>query len=79
MADLRTQLQAARDAGVRRILITTDGVFSMDGDIAKLDEICDLADEFDAMVHVDECHATGFFGPRAAVRARPRASSTGST
>jgi glycine C-acetyltransferase len=63
MADLRTQLQAARDAGVRRILITTDGVFSMDGDIAKLDEICDLADEFDAMVHVDECHATGFFGP----------------
>ena len=63
MDDLRTQLQAARDAGCRRILITTDGVFSMDGDIAKLDRICDLAEEFEAMVHVDECHATGFFGP----------------
>ena len=63
MADLREQLQAARDGGARRILITTDGVFSMDGDIARLDEICDLADAFGALVHVDECHATGFFGP----------------
>ncbi|MFK7930115.1 MAG: glycine C-acetyltransferase [Myxococcota bacterium] len=63
MADLRVQLQAAKDAGCRRVLITTDGVFSMDGDIAKLDQICDLADEFQAMVHVDECHASGFFGP----------------
>jgi glycine C-acetyltransferase len=63
MADLREQLQAARDGGARRVLITTDGVFSMDGDIARLDEICDLADAFGALVHVDECHATGFFGP----------------
>src|SRR5690606_17238989 len=44
-------------------LITTDGVFSMDGAVAKLDRICDLADRYDALVHVDECHATGFFGP----------------
>lgn len=63
MDDLRTQLQAARDNGARRILITTDGVFSMDGDIARLDLVCDLAEEYEAMVHVDECHATGFFGP----------------
>ncbi|TVQ93415.1 MAG: glycine C-acetyltransferase [Deltaproteobacteria bacterium] len=63
MADLRAQLAAARQGGARRILITTDGVFSMDGDIARLDEICDLAEAFDALVHVDECHATGFFGP----------------
>ncbi|MDH5731789.1 MAG: aminotransferase class I/II-fold pyridoxal phosphate-dependent enzyme, partial [Gammaproteobacteria bacterium] len=46
----------------RRMLITTDGVFSMDGTIAQLDEICDLADEFDAMVHHDDCHAVGFMG-----------------
>lgn len=63
MDDLRAKLIEARAAGVRRIMITTDGVFSMDGDVARLDLICDLADEFDAMVHVDECHATGFFGP----------------
>ena len=63
MDDLRAQLQKARADGARRILITTDGVFSMDGDIARLDLICDLADEFEAMVHVDECHASGFFGP----------------
>jgi glycine C-acetyltransferase len=63
MDDLRAKLVEAREAGVRRILITTDGVFSMDGDVARLDQICDLADEFGAMVHVDECHATGFFGP----------------
>ncbi len=63
MDDLRAKLQEARANGARRILITTDGVFSMDGDIAKLDQICDLADEFGALVHVDECHATGFFGP----------------
>jgi glycine C-acetyltransferase len=62
MADLRTQLEAAKANNARRILITTDGVFSMDGTIAKLDEICDLADEFDAMVHHDDCHATGFIG-----------------
>jgi glycine C-acetyltransferase len=62
MPDLETQLQAARDKGVRRILITTDGVFSMDGTIAQLDKICDLADKYDAMVHHDDCHATGFMG-----------------
>jgi glycine C-acetyltransferase len=62
MNDLREKLQEAKKNNARRILITTDGVFSMDGTIAKLDEICDLADEFDAMVHHDDCHATGFMG-----------------
>jgi glycine C-acetyltransferase len=62
MADLREKLVEAKANNARRILITTDGVFSMDGTIAKLDEICDLADEFDAMVHHDDCHATGFMG-----------------
>jgi len=62
MADLEAQLQSARDKGARRILITTDGVFSMDGTIAQLDKICDLADKYDAMVHHDDCHATGFMG-----------------
>ena len=62
MADLEAQLQTARDKGARRILITTDGVFSMDGTIAQLDKICDLADQYDAMVHHDDCHATGLIG-----------------
>jgi glycine C-acetyltransferase len=62
MEDLEIQLKAARDAGARRVLITTDGVFSMDGTIAQLDKICDLADRYDAMVHHDDCHATGFMG-----------------
>lgn len=62
MADLRVKLAEAKNAGARRILITTDGVFSMDGTIAQLDKICNLADEFDAMVHHDDCHATGFMG-----------------
>jgi glycine C-acetyltransferase len=62
MADLRVQLEAAKASNARRILITTDGVFSMDGTIAKLDEVCDLADEFGAMVHHDDSHATGFIG-----------------
>ena len=62
MADLRSKLIEARENKARRILITTDGVFSMDGTIAQLDKICDLADEFDAMVHHDDCHATGFMG-----------------
>ena len=62
MADLEVQLQAAKAAGARRILITTDGVFSMDGTIAQLDIICDLAEKYDAMVHHDDCHATGFMG-----------------
>jgi glycine C-acetyltransferase len=62
MADLETQLQAADAAGARFKLITTDGVFSMDGTIARLDEICDLADKYNALVHFDDCHATGFIG-----------------
>jgi glycine C-acetyltransferase len=62
MGDLRSKLVEAKEKGARRILITTDGVFSMDGTIAQLDKICDLADEFDAMVHHDDCHATGFMG-----------------
>ena len=62
MADLETQLQAADAAGARFKLISTDGVFSMDGYIARLDEICDLADKYGALVHFDDCHATGFIG-----------------
>ena len=62
MADLEAQLQAATDAGARFKLVVTDGVFSMDGYVAQLDKICDLADKYDAMVMVDECHATGFIG-----------------
>ena len=62
MADLRSQLEAARDADARRILIVTDGVFSMDGYYATLVEICDLAEEFGAMVMVDDSHAVGFVG-----------------
>ena len=62
MADLEAQLQAADAAGARFKLITTDGVFSMDGYIARLDEICDLADRYGALVHFDDCHATGFIG-----------------
>jgi len=60
MAQLEKCLQDSADARIR--MITTDGVFSMDGYIAKLDEICDLAEKYDAMVHVDDCHATGFMG-----------------
>lgn len=62
MADLEAQLKAADAAGARFKLITTDGVFSMDGHIARLDEICDLAEKYDALVHFDDCHATGFLG-----------------
>ncbi|MEO1632968.1 MAG: aminotransferase class I/II-fold pyridoxal phosphate-dependent enzyme, partial [Bacteroidota bacterium] len=61
MADLERALQDSQDAKIR--MVTTDGVFSMDGDVAKLDEICALAKQYDALVHVDECHSTGFFGP----------------
>ena len=64
MDDLRLKLVEAKENGARRTLITTDGVFSMDGTIAQLDKICDLADEFDAMVHHDDCHATGFMGKK---------------
>ena len=62
MADLRAQLQDAADAGARRRVIVTDGVFSMDGTYAPLPEICDLADEFGALVLVDDSHAVGFVG-----------------
>jgi glycine C-acetyltransferase len=62
MADLEEQLKAADLAGARYKLIVTDGVFSMDGYVAQLDVICDLADRYNAMVMVDECHATGFIG-----------------
>ena len=62
MADLESKLREATDAGARRVLIATDGVFSMDGDIARLDAICDLAERFGAMVMVDDSHATGFTG-----------------
>lgn len=62
MADLEDKLKEAKASGARRILITTDGVFSMDGTIAQLDKICDLADKYDAMVHHDDCHAVGFMG-----------------
>ena len=62
MEDLRAQLIAAREAGAKKILIATDGVFSMDGYIANLKAICDLADEFDALVMVDDSHAVGFMG-----------------
>ena len=62
MDDLAAKLQAATAAGARFKLIATDGVFSMDGFIAKLSEICDLADRYDAMVMVDDSHAVGFIG-----------------
>ena len=62
MADLKSQLQAASDANVR--LIVTDGVFSMDGTIADLAAICDLANDFDALTMIDDCHATGFLGEK---------------
>jgi glycine C-acetyltransferase len=63
MADLEAQLQAADAAGARFKLISTDGVFSMDGVIASLDQICDLADRYNALVHVDDSHSTGIVGP----------------
>lgn len=62
IADLELKLIEAKASGARRILITTDGVFSMNGTVAKLDKICDLADKYDAMVHHDDCHAVGFIG-----------------
>ncbi|WP_271393346.1 glycine C-acetyltransferase [Aequorivita sinensis] len=62
MEDLEKQLIAANEKGARFKLIVTDGVFSMDGLLAPLDKICDLADKYDALVMIDECHATGFIG-----------------
>ncbi|MFZ2098991.1 MAG: aminotransferase class I/II-fold pyridoxal phosphate-dependent enzyme, partial [Oricola sp.] len=64
MADLEAQLKAARADGARHIMIATDGVFSMDGYLAKLPEIAALAEAHDAVVMVDDCHATGFMGPQ---------------
>lgn len=62
MADLEQQLKATVEAGSRYRMIATDGVFSMDGYVAQLDKICDLAERYDALVMVDDCHATGFVG-----------------
>lgn len=62
MADLEAQLKQAKLDGARNILIATDGVFSMDGVIANLNGVCDLADEYGALVMMDDCHATGFLG-----------------
>ncbi len=62
MEDLEKQLIAANENGARHKIIVTDGVFSMDGLVAPLDQICDLADQYDAMVMIDECHAAGFIG-----------------
>jgi glycine C-acetyltransferase len=62
MQDLEAQLKAAAEAGHRFKLIVTDGVFSMDGYVAQLDKICDLADQYDALVMTDECHSAGFIG-----------------
>ncbi|MEZ5665185.1 MAG: glycine C-acetyltransferase [Burkholderiaceae bacterium] len=64
LADLRRQLQVASEAGARHILVFTDGVFSMDGTIARLDAMRDLCDEFGALLGIDDCHATGFLGAR---------------
>ncbi len=66
MNDLEAWLKQAREDGARHIMIATDGVFSMDGYLAKLPEIRELADKYDAIVMVDDCHATGFMGPNGA-------------
>ncbi len=66
MGDLEAQLRAARANGARHIMIATDGVFSMDGYLAKLPEITALAQRYEALVMVDDCHATGFIGPKGA-------------
>ncbi|MCX2839518.1 glycine C-acetyltransferase [Salinimicrobium sp. MT39] len=62
MEELEAQLKTANEKGARFKIIVTDGVFSMDGLVAPLDKICDLAEKYDAMVMIDECHATGFIG-----------------
>ncbi|MEP1984452.1 MAG: aminotransferase class I/II-fold pyridoxal phosphate-dependent enzyme, partial [Maribacter dokdonensis] len=64
MADLEAQLIKANEDGARFKIIVTDGVFSMDGIVAPLDHICDLADKYDALVMIDECHAAGFIGEK---------------
>ena len=78
MDDLETQLSEARDGGARHVMIATDGVFSMDGIVAKLPAICALADDTTRVVMVDDCHATGFWARRGAARRR-RAGDRGST
>ena len=62
MDGLKEKLAEAREAGANQVMIVTDGAFSMDGTIAQLDKICDLADQYEALVMTDECHATGFLG-----------------
>src|SRR5260221_4856761 len=62
MDDLKQQLEDAKKAGANQIIVVTDGAFSMDGTIAQLDKICDLADQYEALVMTDECHSTGFLG-----------------
>jgi glycine C-acetyltransferase len=62
MEDLKVQLEQAKSDGARQIIVVTDGAFSMDGTIAQMDKICDLADQYEALVMTDECHATGFIG-----------------
>ncbi len=62
MDDLKDKLDQARSDGAKRIMIATDGVFSMDGIVARIDKICDLAEDYEALVMVDDSHATGFFG-----------------
>lgn len=62
MVDLEKQLQDAKAAGAKQVMIVTDGAFSMDGTIAQMDKICDLADRFEALVMTDECHSMGFIG-----------------
>jgi glycine C-acetyltransferase len=66
MDDLEVQLKSARESGARFIMIATDGVFSMDGTLANLAGVTGLAQKYDAMVMVDDCHATGFMGPKGA-------------
>jgi glycine C-acetyltransferase len=62
MSDLKKQLDDAKAAGAKQIIIVTDGAFSMDGTIAQMDKICDLADQYEALVMSDECHSSGFIG-----------------
>ena len=62
MSDLEKQLQDAKAAGAKQIMVVTDGAFSMDGTIAQMDKICDLAEKFEALVMTDECHSSGFIG-----------------
>ena len=62
MEDLEIQLKEAKKMNLKNVFVITDGVFSMDGDIAPLDKIVDLAHKYNALTYVDECHATGFIG-----------------